>query len=249
MVAHIRHGRPFLQVIETRRLMTHSKGDDNRPRHLVEDSLRTTDPLFRLLQEDEGTRHSHGRRRGRGPGAERHPASSCKNENELHGTRSSGGSAGISPVLQALSPPGRSEELNRALHEMMAENPAVVLIGRRTGRPLRWCLQGQPRPCDRVPRAGPLHADRGRGHRRRLNAMALASCKPVAEIMFADFVTLSADQLVNFAAKFHAMYAAKVTCPLTVSCGWPPAVAAGMATPTARAWYDVCSAASRGCAW
>jgi pyruvate/2-oxoglutarate/acetoin dehydrogenase E1 component len=46
--------------------------------------------------------------------------------------------------------------------------------------------------------------------------MALAGLRPVAEIMFADFATLAADQLINFAAKFYYMYAGKVTCPLTL---------------------------------
>ena len=34
--------------------------------------------------------------------------------------------------------------------------------------------------------------------------------------MFADFVTLAADQLINFAAKFGSMYGDEVRCPLTV---------------------------------
>src|SRR5262249_11055499 len=52
VVAHVRRGHPFLQVIETRRLMAHSKGDDNRPEGLVR-GLWRADPLARLL-EDEG---------------------------------------------------------------------------------------------------------------------------------------------------------------------------------------------------
>jgi pyruvate/2-oxoglutarate/acetoin dehydrogenase E1 component len=46
--------------------------------------------------------------------------------------------------------------------------------------------------------------------------MALVGLRPIAEIMFADFVTLAADQLINFAAKYYSMYGGKVTCPLTV---------------------------------
>ncbi len=38
----------------------------------------------------------------------------------------------------------------------------------------------------------------------------------MVEIMFADFATLATDQIVNFAAKFHAMYGGKVTCPVTI---------------------------------
>jgi len=38
------------------------------------------------------------------------------------------------------------------------------------------------------------------------NGMALRGLKPVAEIMFGDFITLTADQMINYAAKFAAMY-------------------------------------------
>jgi pyruvate/2-oxoglutarate/acetoin dehydrogenase E1 component len=46
--------------------------------------------------------------------------------------------------------------------------------------------------------------------------MALRGLRPVVEIMFGDFVTLIADQLVNHAAKFHWMYNDQVSVPLVV---------------------------------
>jgi len=48
------------------------------------------------------------------------------------------------------------------------------------------------------------------------NGMALRGLRPVAEIMFGDFVTLAADQLVNHAAKFRWMYNDQVRAPLVV---------------------------------
>jgi pyruvate/2-oxoglutarate/acetoin dehydrogenase E1 component len=48
------------------------------------------------------------------------------------------------------------------------------------------------------------------------NGMALRGLRPVAEIMFGDFVTLIADQLVNHAAKFRWMYNDKVRVPIVV---------------------------------
>ena len=48
------------------------------------------------------------------------------------------------------------------------------------------------------------------------NGMALAGLRPVVEIMFADFATLAADQLINFAAKFRYMYGERTVTPLTV---------------------------------
>lgn len=46
--------------------------------------------------------------------------------------------------------------------------------------------------------------------------MALRGLRPVVEIMFGDFVTLVADQLINHAAKFRFMYNDQVSVPLVV---------------------------------
>jgi pyruvate/2-oxoglutarate/acetoin dehydrogenase E1 component len=48
------------------------------------------------------------------------------------------------------------------------------------------------------------------------NGMALRGLRPVVEIMFGDFVTLAADQLINHAAKFRWMYDDQVRVPLVV---------------------------------
>ncbi len=45
---------------------------------------------------------------------------------------------------------------------------------------------------------------------------ALTGLRPVVEMMFADFVTLALDQLVNHAAKFHYMYNGQVAVPLVM---------------------------------
>jgi pyruvate/2-oxoglutarate/acetoin dehydrogenase E1 component len=48
------------------------------------------------------------------------------------------------------------------------------------------------------------------------SGMAIRGLRPVAEIMFGDFITLSADQLVNHAAKFRWMYDNHVRVPIVV---------------------------------
>ena len=48
------------------------------------------------------------------------------------------------------------------------------------------------------------------------NGLALNGCKPYAEIMFGDFMTLAFDQIVNHASKFHHMFNRKVTCPVVI---------------------------------
>jgi acetoin:2,6-dichlorophenolindophenol oxidoreductase subunit beta len=46
--------------------------------------------------------------------------------------------------------------------------------------------------------------------------MALTGLRPVVEIMFSDFLTLCADQLINHAAKFTAIYGKPMDLPLLV---------------------------------
>ncbi|MCX6036177.1 MAG: alpha-ketoacid dehydrogenase subunit beta [Chloroflexi bacterium] len=48
------------------------------------------------------------------------------------------------------------------------------------------------------------------------NGMALRGLHPVAEIMFGDFVTLIADQLINHASKFRWIYNDQVRVPVVV---------------------------------
>jgi len=46
--------------------------------------------------------------------------------------------------------------------------------------------------------------------------MALRGLRPVVEIMFGDFITLTADQLINHASKFRWMYNDQVRVPMVV---------------------------------
>lgn len=45
---------------------------------------------------------------------------------------------------------------------------------------------------------------------------ALSGCRPVVEVMFADFVTLAMDQLVNHAAKLRYMTGGQLSVPMTI---------------------------------
>ena len=46
--------------------------------------------------------------------------------------------------------------------------------------------------------------------------LALSGYRPIAEIMFGDFLTLCFDQIVNHVAKYQAMYNGQVTCPVII---------------------------------
>src|SRR4249919_2817899 len=45
---------------------------------------------------------------------------------------------------------------------------------------------------------------------------ALAGLRPVAELMFADFVGVCMDQIYNQIAKFRYMFGGKTTCPVVI---------------------------------
>lgn len=105
--------------------------------------------------------------------------------------------------------------INQALQEEMARDPSVYVLG------------------EDVTVGGPFGATKGLvdefGERRVLNTpisegavMGLAigaatlGLRPVVEVMFIDFITLTMDQLVNHAAKLHYMSGGQLKIPLTV---------------------------------
>jgi 2-oxoisovalerate dehydrogenase E1 component len=220
VVARVRQGRPFLQVIETRRLMAHSKGDDNRPTELVE-ALWEADPLARILAREASARQT----------AEAAEGAISRLAREVAARPLVGGADGpaVAPApgaldslaLHADAADGReygrvAEELNCALHEVMAAHPEVLLIGEDLADPYGGAFKVSRGLSTRFPDrvlSTPIAEAAIAGVS---NGLALAGMRPVAEMMFSDFATLASDQLINFAAKFYYMYAGRATCPLTL---------------------------------
>jgi len=108
------------------------------------------------------------------------------------------------------------QALNRALAEALAEDPSVILLGEDIGAAggpfgVTRGLQEKFGP-DRVrdtpiAEAGIMGAAVG---------AALSGLKPVAEIMFMDFITLAMDALVNQAAKARFMFGGQRGVPLVL---------------------------------
>jgi 2-oxoisovalerate dehydrogenase E1 component len=219
VVEKVRGGTPFLQVISTRRLMAHSKGDDNRPRELVA-RLWEEDPLSRLLDRDPNAAAALAV-------AEAAVEAVVADVSErpfltelgeaLPASRSAGGATWFHADDGEARKRGRiAEELNQALHEMIASHPEVVLVGEDLLDPYGGAFKVSRGLSTKYPQQVLSTPIAEAGIAGVSNGMALAGLRPVAEIMFADFVTLAADQLINFAAKFHYMYGGRLTCPLTL---------------------------------
>lgn len=108
------------------------------------------------------------------------------------------------------------EALNQALHCALAQDSRVVLLGQDLLDPYggafkvtRGLSSAYPQRVLTTPisEAGVMGLAAG---------MALRGLRPVVEIMFGDFVTLAADQLINHIAKYRWMYNDQVRVPLVL---------------------------------
>jgi len=106
--------------------------------------------------------------------------------------------------------------INQALHDAMSADPMVVLFGEDVGeaggpfKATRGLIEafGAGRVRD-TPISEAAIAGMAVG-------AALSGLRPVAEIMFMDFVTLAMDQLVNQAAKARFMFGGRNSVPMTL---------------------------------
>ena len=106
--------------------------------------------------------------------------------------------------------------LNKGLHSIMESDPRVVILGEDILDPYGGAFKVTSGLSSRFPdrvfttpvsEAGLVGVSVG---------LAMRGLRPVAEIMFGDFLMLAADQLINHAAKFRWVYNDKVRVPLVV---------------------------------
>jgi acetoin:2,6-dichlorophenolindophenol oxidoreductase subunit beta len=108
------------------------------------------------------------------------------------------------------------DSLNSALHRAMESDPRVYVLGEDILDPYGGAFKVTRGLSAKFPDrvlTTPISEAAITGV---ANGMALRGLRPVAEIMFGDFVTLIADQLVNHAAKFRWMYNDNVRVPMVV---------------------------------
>ncbi|HID87045.1 MAG TPA: alpha-ketoacid dehydrogenase subunit beta [Anaerolineae bacterium] len=108
------------------------------------------------------------------------------------------------------------DALNEALHEEMARDPDVFVIGEDVGRyggPFQvtrglYEKYGEKRVRDTpISEAGFVGIGVG---------AAMTGLRPVVEVLYIDFATLAMDQIVNQAAKPRYMFGGKVKVPLVL---------------------------------
>ena len=108
------------------------------------------------------------------------------------------------------------ESLNNSLHQILGENQDVILIGEDLLDPYGGAFKvskglstSYPDQVISTPisEAGIVGAAVG---------MAMRGLKPIVEIMFGDFITLAADQIINHATKYNWMYNEKIMVPMII---------------------------------
>lgn len=223
VVAQVRAGRPFVQILDTFRLAAHSKGDDDRSPERLQQAW-TDDHLARSLNA----------------GDPETVASWEAAKAEVQALVQEMESAGWAPLgeLNAFVVPERplfssnedllvragqpestrrvNELLNQSLHDAMERDRSLLLIGEDLLDPYGGAFKVSKGLSTRFPQrvlSTPISeaAIVGLG-----SGYALAGGKAVVEIMFGDFAALAADQIVNQAAKMHFMYAGKTSVPTTI---------------------------------
>ena len=107
--------------------------------------------------------------------------------------------------------------ITRALDEALAADENVVLLGEDIADPsggVFGVTKGLSTTYRRRPR--PRHAHLGAGHRGAAVGAALGGLRPVAEVMFMDFLGLCLDQLANHAAKLRYMSGGRTPVPMVL---------------------------------
>jgi 2-oxoisovalerate dehydrogenase E1 component len=218
-VEHVRNERtPGALCITCYRLKAHSKGDDNRDPNEITSYLQR-DPLvvFEKHQPEVAQRiRQECQKRIDDVIAELdHESSGAAGATQVPGWPT-GRAAGWKAVEPLAQPQRVVERVRAGLKKLLGDDNRVVLLGEDMEDPYGGAFKASKGLSTEFPgrvRNTPISeaAITGVG-----NGLALAGLRPFVEIMFGDFITLAADQLINQASKFAYMYNEQVSVPVVV---------------------------------
>ena len=214
-VTHVRQKcRPVFVRVDTYRLMAHSKGDDDRPATEL-DEFRARDPLNVYErdhpEEARSLRASAEKAVTRAVAlAEQSPFTEIEPEKPMDS---------IAPAWTRTRIDGRERVVSR-IHEglrvQMGVDQRIFLMGEDIQGPYGGAFKVTRNLSELFPgrvRNTPISEASIVG---LANGLALSGIPTVCEIMFGDFLTLAADQIINHAAKFRWMYNDQVSTPLVI---------------------------------
>ena len=118
--------------------------------------------------------------------------------------------------MTRLQPTTVLESLNAGLHQALADNPQVILLGEDLLDPYGGSFKVTRGLSSRFPERVLTTPISEAGITGMAGGMALRGLRPVVEIMFGDFSTLILDQVVNHLTKFSTMYHQHVPVPALI---------------------------------
>lgn len=210
IVEGVRRSRePGFLVIDTKRLGPHSKGDDFREAGEMA-AMRARDPLERLgerLTQADRRRIDDANRlflESVQVAASASPESRCETRRRhiFVRARATSRSASAAPANVSVR-----ASLNSTLDRLLSADDRVVVLGEDLHDPYGGAFKVTAGLSSRFPdrvistpisEAGIVGAGIG---------LAFAGARPVVEIMFADFLSLAMDQLLNHAVKLAGLFA------------------------------------------
>ncbi len=108
------------------------------------------------------------------------------------------------------------QSLNQALHDCMQQDQRVYLLGEDLLDPYGGAFKVTRGLSSAFPQQVFTSPISEAGIVGLAGGMALRGLRPVVEIMFGDFLTLAADQIINNLAKFNWMYNGQVDVPVVI---------------------------------
>ena len=208
--------RPHFLCIDTARLMAHSKGDDNRDKREIE-QYWTKDPIKKFFgRYPEEAHHIQNEVTQRIDSA----LADLETDELPVAVATSEDAVILSPCHWQPTTLESEERMVALLYSCfqrnLKANDRIVMIGEDIEGSYGGAFKVTKTLSQEFPgrvRNTPISeaAIVGLG-----NGLALGGMLPVVEIMFGDFLTLAADQIINHAAKFRFMYNDQVTVPLII---------------------------------
>ena len=210
--------RPFFFLVDTYRLMAHSKGDDNRDEKEVT-SFAERDPLncfreknkqeYNILSEKIDALIDKAVEKIKDDNVLSIDDYIKKNEENLQVDKLEWGQLNDFGDRQI-------KLINDCFKKEMEGNKQVIFIGEDVKSPYGGAFKASKDLSDLFPDrvfSTPISEAAIIGIS---NGMALAGLRPIAEIMFGDFITLCLDQIINHTSKFQYMYNHQVSCPIII---------------------------------
>jgi len=208
--------RPLLLEVDCDRLMAHSKGDDDRDPQEVK-AYWARDPLKSFFSENaiEGIALRQKARLAVEQAVANAEIAPYAQLAESERTPYASVKLCWSPTVSS-GDDRFAARIRESLQRNMQRDSRIFLLGEDIESPYGGAFKITKGLSDEFPirvRNTPISEATivGMG-----NGLALGGYIPVCEIMFGDFLTLAADQIINHASKFHFMYNGQVQTPLVI---------------------------------